>query len=534
MALNNTYSFDEFLNWRNNVNFYADDTFLQKVAMHFAGSDFPRLDIEARRLSELTSFKWRDISDDIAWPHNRIFMQHYDGHNHRIDRIVRPKALEEMEKEVFSQGLFSSKTSPWERLIKMILIYENGEAGIDCPLVCTEGLVALLEKYHDHPELEKILQHCKEGMDGNFAIGAQYLSEIHGGSDVAANDLEAVEEGDHWRLYGKKFFCSATHADYVVITARPKGSEHVGLFVMPSWIDKKNEKRNNYTIDRLKWKLGTAELPTAEITFNGTIAYQTGHIQRGVANVVGIVLTHSRLTVGLSAAAAMIRAAREATAYANFRTAFGFPINQFPLLKRQLNEINLYAKRTLAGAFKIYEMFQSLPGGLKGGLTTDEDIATQQKRFRVRILIMLQKIVASWDATDVLRKAISVFGGHGVMEDFSSLPRLFRDMMINELWEGPRNVLLTQIYRDMQRAASWYPVKQCINDLLYNADSCVIDDVTAAFDRCLSSNFIYPGQDNDELCLLWEEAAHKLLHEFQNCALHEVEAAREDAALAGK
>jgi hypothetical protein len=106
--------------------------------------------------------------------------------------------------------------------------------------------------------------------------------------------------------------------------------------------------------------------------------------------------------------------------------------------------------------------------------------------------------------------------------------------MINELWEGPRNVLLTQIYRDMQRAASWYPVKQCINDLLYNADSCVIDDVTAAFDRCLSSNFIYPGQDNDELCLLWEEAVHKLLHEFQNCALHEVEAAREDAALAGK
>ncbi|HRR60551.1 MAG TPA: acyl-CoA dehydrogenase family protein, partial [Spirochaetota bacterium] len=335
MALNNTYSFDEFLNWRNNVNFYADDPFLQKVAMHFAGNDFPQLDAEARRLSKLASFSWRDISDDIAWPHNRIFMQHYDGHNHRIDRIVRPKALEEMEKQVFSQGLFSSKTSPWERLIKMILIYENGEAGIACPLVCTEGLVALLERYHDHPELEKILQHCKEGMDGNFAIGAQYLSEIHGGSDVAANDLEAVEEGDHWRLYGKKFFCSATHADYVVITARPKGSEHVGLFVMPSWLDKQNEKRNNYTIDRLKWKLGTAELPTAEITFNGTIAYKTGAVQRGVANVVGIVLTHSRLTVGLSAAAAMIRAAREATAYANFRTAFGFPINQFPLLKRQ-------------------------------------------------------------------------------------------------------------------------------------------------------------------------------------------------------
>jgi len=531
MALNTTYNFDEFLKWRNNVDYYADDIFLQKVARYFAKDDFEKVDSSARKLSRLASYRWRDIADDIAQPHNRIFTQHYDGHNHRIDRIVRPKALEEMEKEVFEQGLFSSKTLPWERLVKLILIYENGEAGIACPLVCTEGLVALLEQYHDHPELQKILNHCKEGVDGDFGIGAQYLSEIQGGSDVAANDLEAVEEGDHWLLYGKKFFCSATHADYVVITARPRGSEHVGLFVMPSWIDKAREKRNNYTIDRLKWKMGTAELPTAEITFNGAIAYKTGPTERGIANVVGIVLTHSRLTVGLSAAAGMIRAAREATHYAQFRSAFGFPINQFPLLKRQIDEINLYAQRTLTGAFKIYEMFQSLPGGLKGGLVTDENIEIQKLRFRVRILIMLQKIVASWDATDILRKAISVFGGHGVMEDFSSLPRLFRDGMINELWEGPRNVLLTQIYRDIQRASLWYPVHDFIHDLLYNANKNLINEFTASLTECLQSNFIYPGQENEHLCIMWENVCHNLLHEFQNCALHEVEHVKEIASL---
>ena len=531
MALNTTYSFDEYLKWRNNVDYYADDIFLQKVTRYFAKEDFEKVDSSARKLSRLASYRWRDIADDIAQPHNRIFIQHYDAHNHRIDRIVRPKALEEMEKEVFGQGLFSSKILPWERLVKLILIYENGEAGIACPLVCTEGLVALLEQYHNHPELQKILKHCKEGIDGDFGIGAQYLSEIQGGSDVAANDLEAVQDGDHWLLYGKKFFCSATHADYVVITARPKGSEHVALFVMPSWIDKAREKRNNYTIDRLKWKMGTAELPTAEITFNGTIAYQAGPIERGIANVVGIVLTHSRLTVGLSAAAGMIRAAREATHYAQFRTAFGFPINQFPLLQRQIGEINLYAQRTFAGAFKIYEMFQSLPGGLKGGLVTDEDVEIQRKRFRVRILIMLQKIVASWDATDILRKAISVFGGHGVMEDFSSLPRLFRDGMINELWEGPRNVLLTQIYRDIQRASLWYPVHDFIHDLLYNANENVINDIAASLTECLQSNFIYPGQENEHLCIKWENVCHNLLHEFQNSALWEVEHAQEIASL---
>jgi alkylation response protein AidB-like acyl-CoA dehydrogenase len=60
---------------------------------------------------------------------------------------------------------------------------------------------------------------------------------------------------------------------------------------------------------------------------------------------------------------------------------------------------------------------------------------------------MLQKITASWDCTDAIRGAMSVFGGHGVMEDFSVLPRLYRDAAVNELWEGPRNVLLTQMHR---------------------------------------------------------------------------------------
>ncbi len=69
---------------------------------------------------------------------------------------------------------------------------------------------------------------------------------------------------------------------------------------------------------------------------------------------------------------------------------------------------------------------------------------------------MLQKITTAKDAPNVIRKAISIFGGHGVMEDFSDLPRLFRDSIVNELWEGPRNVLLTQIYRDLKRVKDFY------------------------------------------------------------------------------
>jgi alkylation response protein AidB-like acyl-CoA dehydrogenase len=520
----NPYSFDDFLSWRKSIDYYLDDKFLQKIIRHFSAHDWDNVDNELKKMSAKVSFNWRDLSDAIAVPEKRPYVMHYDGHNHRIDRIVRPAETSKLESEIFSQAIFSEKTNPWVRLAKMYLIYQNGEACVACPIVCTEGLIALLERYADTPVLKNILKHCKEGVNGDFGIGAQYLSEIQGGSDVPSNLLEAVKEGDHWRVYGTKFFCSATHADYAVVTAKPKGSENIGLFIVPSWFpgDKEKEKRNGYTIERIKWKMGTSELTTAEITFNGAVAYQAGPLDRGLANVVGIVLTYSRLTVGLSAAASMTRAAREAKGYAERRSAFGLNINLFPMLKGQLKKLDLYAKRTTAGAFKLYHQFLALPGGLKGGVVTDEPEGIRKNRFRIRELIMLQKITTSWDATDMLRLAMSVFGGHGVMEDFSSLPRLFRDAAINELWEGPRNVLLTQIHRDLSKAAPWYPPEIFVKDILSGADKKVIADLSDKMKELSESNLLGDGDSSITACEKWDTFCHDLYHAYQDMALRDI------------
>ena len=524
---NNPYAFDEFLNWRNGVDYYRDDPFFQKVVRHFTGDLWDTVDAAAKAVSPKVSFRWRDMATAIAIPEKRPFMTHYDGHRHRIDRIVRPAETEIMEREVFSEGLFSEKTHPWVRLTKMFLIYENGEACIACPVTCTEGLVAVLDKYADSREVKQILKHCKEGIDGDFAIGAQYLSEIQGGSDVPANLLEAAQDADGtWRLYGNKFFCSATHADYCILTGKPAGSEKVALFVVPSWLpgNKEKEIRNGYTIDRIKWKMGTSELTTAELTFDGAVAYPVGPLDRGLANVVGIVLTFSRLTVGLSSAASMTRAVREAKAYAQFRTAFGLPIRQFPLLANQLDDIDTCARRTTAGAFKLYSQVLALPGGLLGA-KKDEPADIRKKRFAVRELIMLQKITASWDATDVLHTAMSVFGGHGVMEDFSDLPRLFRDSAINELWEGPRNVLLTQIHRDLQKAAGDYPPDALVKNILAGADPAVINELAGEIVELVRHpNLVTMDDKTRDVCRRWDQFCHRLFHAYQDKALAEVPA----------
>jgi len=521
---NNPYSFDEFLAWRGNIDYYRDDAFLRQVLKRYAGPSFPAVEAAMESFSPKVSLRWRDLADIIATPEKRPYMMHYDGHHHRIDRIVRPAETLAMETEIFGEGIFSAATDPWVRLTKLFLIYQNGEACVACPLVCTEGLIALLDRYADTPELRRILEHCKEGLDGRFAIGAQYLSEIQGGSDVAANVLEAVQEGPTWRLYGTKFFCSATHADYAVVTAKPAGSEKVALFVVPSWLpgDKEKERRNGYTIDRIKWKMGTSELTTAELTFGGAVAYPVGPLDRGLANVVGIVLTYSRLTVGLSGAASITRASREAHGYARTRTAFGLKIQDFPMLKHQLAILERAAKRGTAGAFKLYHEFLNLPGGLKGGLSTDEAPDIRSKRFAVRELIMLQKIAAAWDATDMLRQAMSVFGGHGVMEDFSSLPRLYRDAAVNELWEGPRNVLLTQIHRDFQRAA-WYAPGKFVADILAGADVGMIAELAHEMETLIGAELLSPDPQAIKTCEAWDRFCHTLFHAYQDQAVAEVE-----------
>ena len=69
---NNPYSFNEFLDWRRNFDYYRDDPFLQKVVKHYTGEDWPVVDEEARKISPKVSFRWRDMAEAIACRKNAL------------------------------------------------------------------------------------------------------------------------------------------------------------------------------------------------------------------------------------------------------------------------------------------------------------------------------------------------------------------------------------------------------------------------------------------------------------------------------
>ena len=515
------YRFDEYLAARARADWYADDRLLQRLVRQQAGPAFAAVDEAARALSARASGSWRELADAIALPESRPRLVHLDGHGRRVDRIVRAAEGERLEREVFGEALFSPATDPLARTVKQYLVYQLGEAGVACPLVCTEGLAVALRRLADRPETLAMRDHVEVGRSGRFAVGAQFLTEIQGGSDVPANrveaSLEAVEDGGAWRLSGGKFFCSVAHADYAAVTAVPRGAQAVGLFAMPLWAPgEEGRRRNGLTIDRLKPKLGTCELPTAELTLDGALAWPLGPLERGLANVVGLVLTTSRLTVGLASAAYLARAAREAEAYARFRVAFGRPIGQFAMVRAQLEDLGLASRRATAGAFEIAGRFQAALGGGPAAAP-----ATRRAALEARLLVMLQKVVASEDATLGIREAMGILGGNGAVEDFSCLPRLFRDSAVNELWEGPRNVLLAQVHRDLQRAAGWYPPAEVVASLLGGdgrggAARDLGGEVAALVAR---PDLAEVGDGALAACRRWDAACRALLHGFQEAAL---------------
>ncbi|MEM7138910.1 MAG: acyl-CoA dehydrogenase family protein [Myxococcota bacterium] len=524
---NNPYNFDDFLEWRRGVNFLEDDPFLLSALERFA----PPMDADTRadlaRFADRLSTRWQHLADIAGRPENAPSLLHFDGHNNRIDRIVRPAETLELEREIWAEGMFRAEADPWVTFIKTFLMAQIGEAGVGCAHCCTSGLVLILEKLADTPELKEILEHLKEGKDGEFAIGAQFLSEIQGGSDVQANRVEAVQTDEGWRIHGTKFYCSASQADYAIITAKPAGSRDVAAFVVPMWLpgDKARERRNGYVINKLKSKLGTRELPTAEITFDGAVAYPVGDLKRGLANIVGIVLAHSRFATGVGAAAYLIRAAREAEQYAQWRTAFGVKIERFGLVARQVQELRHASQRNVASLLKLQREITEVAKLDEADAPPDDEVADKKRRFRLRMLIMLHKLVVSADASRLTETAMSIFGGHGLMEDFSSIPRLYRDVVVlNGAWEGPRNLLLTRIFMDMQRAAQrWYSPDEFVSEMLPDTDAAHRDALAQELGAVLGHESLAATDPATlDMCGRWDTLCTQLFHAFQDAAVAEV------------
>jgi len=438
----NNYSFAAFRQ-AVDTNRYRDDALLQRLLAKYApGAADDAID----EFGALCSGKLRELADSSALIENRPYLRHYDAFNNRVDDVVLPASTERAYRIVEGRNrLHVPHGNTFVHYAKGYLFQQSGEAGVGCSIACTDGAVRVLDKLGDHEMHRKATADIRASTFERYHHAAQFVTEIQGGSDAGENVVVAREAAGSWTLHGQKWFCSNVNADYFIMTARPErsapGGRGVALFLVPAFLDDDKRVRNGYTIDRLKDKLGTRELATAECTFDGAEAYPLGPLDRGLANVVSNVLVTSRFACSSVAASFLRGAERYAEAYAEFRTAFGQKLQEFPLVRESLAEIRNARERSLAILFELTRMWP----------VADAADATSNESLDFRYLMSMVKPVLTRRATQVIHEAIMIHGAQGIEEQFSPLPRLWRDAIIMETWEGPHNVLFSQALRDMAR-----------------------------------------------------------------------------------
>ncbi len=402
-----------------------------------------------RQTIEETAEQLASLEEAVAHNDTRLnlpTLAPYNGIGERIDKVNYHPSYLDAGDIIYGTGMLSLMSQPGGLLKSLMHFYitsHAGEAGHNCPVACSAGIIRVLNKLKDFKHRDAYLAKLlAPSYRGNFT-GAQFITEIHGGSDVGQNSVMALKQENHlYHIKGEKWFCSNADAELIFMTARiddkAYGTGGLGLFLVPKTLD--NGQKNHYQIRQLKEKLGTRTMASGEIDFNGAVAYLMGDVETSFKLLMENVLHLSRIYNSYACLGLMTRAYQIAMLYAKQRMAFSHPIIEYPLVQELLATLRAERVAMMAFVTKTTALQDAF----------DVNHATVSPLL-LRTLANLCKHATAVKAVEHTHRAIDVLGGNGAIETFSSLPRLLRDSIVCENWEGTHNTLLMQILRDIHK-----------------------------------------------------------------------------------
>ena len=371
---------------------------------------------------------------------NEPALTQWDAWGNRIDRIELTPLWHVAERIAAEHGVvataYEQKHGRFSRVHQCALAYLFTPSTdiYSCPLAMTDGAARTLLGSGNQALIERAVPHLISRDAKAFWTSGQWMTELTGGSDVGTSETIAKPhpgQSQHWLLYGRKWFTSAATSQRAVTLARPEGNPSGGRGLALFYLEMRDEqgRLRNISIDRLKDKLGTRKVPTAELTLNGTPAQLVMGTTDGVRNVTPI-LNITRLWNGISAVSLMRRAIALALDYAQKRTAFGALLSEKPLHLDTLAGLQAETEAAFHFAFLVAE--------LTGRDETKE--IDEEQRLLLRLLTPLMKLTTGKQVVAVVSEALEAFGGAGYVED-TGLPALLRDAQVLPIWEGTTNVL---------------------------------------------------------------------------------------------
>jgi putative acyl-CoA dehydrogenase len=367
----------------------------------------------------------------------------YDAWGRRVDRIEVSDAWKALHRIAAEEGIvatgYERRHGEWSRLHQFVRLhlYTPSSAIYSCPLAMTDGAARVIELYGDPRLKREIFPHLVSRDAAQFWTSGQWMTERSGGSDVSGTSTEARSEQGGWRLYGSKWFTSATTSEIAVTLAKdPEAGGKLSLFLLQ--LRDPAGRLNDIFVHRLKDKLGTWALPTAELTLQGTPAVRVGEPGRGVKQIA-TVLNITRLYNASSAVGYMRRGLALAQDYAGKRKAFGKLLMEQPLHQETLAELDA----EYLGALHLTLHLSVLLGKSETGR------AVASEEMLLRLLTPIAKLYTAKQCIAVTSEVLECFGGAGYIED-TGLPRLLRDCQVLSIWEGTTNVLSLDVLRVLE------------------------------------------------------------------------------------
>lgn len=390
----------------------------------------------------------------------------FDPWGRRIDRIDVAPAWLALERISAEEGLvaigYERRQQEWSRLYQFAKLYLFGpsSATYTCPLAMADGAARAIE-VHGGAELKAGAFRRLTSRDPEiFWTSGQWMTERPGGSDVGRTETVARPAGPAYRLYGTKWFTSATTSQMALTLARIEdsagrtqpGSRGLGLFYLET--RDASGALDHIRINRLKDKLGTKALPTAELSLEGTAAQLVGLPGEGVRNIAAMINV-TRVHNVMGAVSGMRRAVALARDYAGRREAFGKLLAHHPLHVETLAAL----QTEFEGGLALFLHLLELMGRDECGQATAGDAAV------LRLLTPIAKLYTAKQAIAVTSEVLESFGGAGYIED-TGLPRMLRDAQVLSIWEGTTNILSLDALRAIAKESAFEPWMAHITEIL--------------------------------------------------------------------
>ncbi|MBO9318358.1 MAG: acyl-CoA dehydrogenase family protein [Chloroflexus sp.] len=356
------------------------------------------------------------------------WLRMFDSSGRRVDEILYPPDYWQMLRRGYQAGVVWRVFAEHSLIPHYLLGYLTSfyDAGLYCPYTVSLSTAVPLAKYGTEAVKARFLPAMLR-RDETVWQGATWMTEVGGGSDLGASvQTIAVQAEDCWYVSGDKYFASNVGAELAVVAARLASGladiRGLGLFLVPRY---RSDGSLNYTVRRLKDKIGTRSVPTGEVELRHSESYLLGQAEWGIYLILET-LNLSRVANSVGSVALAQRALADAVAYAHRRQAFGKPIAEHPLLRHQIEKRIVELEAALALAWEAVRLLDQL-------WQATPRYPEQYHLFR--LLAHLAKYWTAEYAVQTAKWAMEVYGGIGTLAEFG-VERWLRDAMILPIWEG--------------------------------------------------------------------------------------------------